>query len=55
MARADVCTREARVARLARQAAGLVLGPRRDGEVAAAARLEAGASEAVELVRRGRL
>ena len=44
---------ERRCAQLSRRCARLVLELRREGEHAAAARLETAAIEAVELVRRG--
>jgi hypothetical protein len=46
---------EQRCARIARQSARIVLELRRDGHQEAAAKLEAAAIEAVELVRRGAL
>ena len=47
--------REQRCARLARKSARLILELRRDGEIEAAAKLEAAAIEAVEAVRKGEL
>jgi hypothetical protein len=48
-------TAETRIAKMARKTAKLICQLRRDGEMAAAAKLEAAACEVAEQMRAGRL